>query len=208
MPSQPNLQLASPLPEPETAPRGRRRKGEDMRQRFVDVTTQLVRENGLAAVSTRNICDAVGVKAPSLYHHFGDLSQLHAAVIEDAFAKYYAFWKDRSNTDDPFCRVRDGWDSYIAFSLAEPELYAIVAQQNFTSNLPAPILHAHLDLIEDLKTINAIRALRYAPELSAQIFTAACIGVASMLAAQKHGIPTAPDLSGVAREAILASLLI
>jgi AcrR family transcriptional regulator len=183
-------------------------KSADMRQRFVEVTTQLVRKNGLADVSTRDICEAVGVKAPSLYHHFGDVATLHNAVIEHAFANYYAFWKDRSNIDDPYQRVRDGWDTYISFSQSEPELFAIVAQQNFTSDLPAPIVEAHLDLIEDLKIIHAIRALRYEPALSAQIFTAACIGVASMLAAQRHGIPTAPELSAITREAVLGSLML
>lgn len=208
MQPQSNLELSTKKSLTKTVPLGRRRNGVDMRQRFVDVTTLLVRKNGLAAVSTRDICNAVGVTAPSLYHYFGDLGQLHAAVIEDAFSNYYAFWKDRSNTDDPFQRVRDGWDSYIAFSLAEPELYCIVAQQNFMSNLPSPILSAHLDLIEDLKTIQGIQGLRYSPHLSAQIFTAACIGVASMLAAQRHGIPTASDLSSVAREATLNSFLL
>jgi len=186
----------------------RRRKNDDTRQRFIEATTRLVRENGLEAVSTRAICDAVGVKAPTLYHHFGDLAGLHAAVIEQAFQRYFAFWKDRSTVDDPFQRVRDGWDSYISFSIAEPELFSIVAQQNFAHDLPQEITRAHAELVADLEAIARIRPLRYEPELASQIFTAGCIGVASTLAAQRHGIPAAPNLSAIAREAMLNCLLL
>ncbi|OYU34728.1 TetR/AcrR family transcriptional regulator [Novosphingobium sp. PASSN1] len=186
---------------------GRRRKADDMRMRFIDVTIELVRENGLSRVSTRTICDAVGVKAPTLYHHFGDLAGLQKEVIEYAFVKYYTFWKNRRNVHDPYQRVRDGWDSYIAFSLAEPELFAIVSLENYARDLPTPIVEAHRDLIEDLEAIHAIRALRYEPLLAAQMFTAACIGVASMLAAQRHGIPAADNLSAIMREAILGTLI-
>jgi len=178
-----------------------------MRQRFIDVTMQLIREGGRDSVSIRSICETVGVKAPTLYHHFGDLAGLQKVVIEYAFKEYYTFWKARANVDDPYQRIRDGWDSFISFSQTEPELFVIVSSQNFAKDLPEPIVNAHSKLIEDLEIVNSIRALRYEPSVAAQIFTAACIGVASMLAAQRHGIPAAENLSAITREAVLGVLI-
>jgi hypothetical protein len=57
-----------------------------IKKRFIDETTRLMRKHGLDGVSTRAICDAVGVTAPSLYHHFGDFQSLQETVVANAFS--------------------------------------------------------------------------------------------------------------------------
>jgi AcrR family transcriptional regulator len=188
--------------------RALRLRGGDIRQRFIDVTTDLLREHGLAGVSTRLVCDTVGVKAPTLYHHFGDFSGLRAAVVEHAFEQYLNYGIHNASPDDVFARIRQGWDTYVAFAQAEPALFAIIAQQNVVGELPAQILSAHAKLTESLQLAGQIRPLRYTPELGAQIFSATCIGVASMLAAQTRGLPNEPNLSAAAREAVLSCLFL
>ncbi len=162
----------------------------------------------MSEVSTRLICDAVGVKAPTLYYHFADYSGLLTAVVEHAFERYFERWNGRAIVHDPYQQIRDGWDTYIAFSQDEPALYTVVAHQNLNGELPQAFMFEHDKLIEMLRAIGATQPLRYQPEIGAQILTAACIGVASMLAAQQHGLPLAPELSAAAREAVLSSLIL
>ncbi|MFV0644180.1 MAG: TetR/AcrR family transcriptional regulator [Sphingomonadaceae bacterium] len=77
---------------------GGKRLRSDVRVRFIDETARLMRENGSDRVSTRLICDAVGVTAPSLYHHFGDLQGLQHAAFENAYDRFMESWEARSAT--------------------------------------------------------------------------------------------------------------
>ncbi len=57
----------------------------DSRQRILNVALQMFMTQGYAAVSTRQICAAAGVKQPSLYHHFGNKEGLYLAVVQNWF---------------------------------------------------------------------------------------------------------------------------
>ncbi len=57
----------------------------DSRQRILNVALNLFMTQGYAAVSTRQICAAAGVKQPSLYHHFGNKEGLYLAVVQNWF---------------------------------------------------------------------------------------------------------------------------
>jgi TetR/AcrR family tetracycline transcriptional repressor len=83
---------------------------------------RLLNEEGLEGVSLRRLADRLGIKAPSLYHHFADKSALLAAVVERIFdqgmslvperghwqewmrAFGQAMWKTQRETRD-FCRL-------------------------------------------------------------------------------------------------------
>ena len=52
----------------------------DVRGRILDVTAALVLEHGVAGVAQRQIAEQVGIKAASLYHHFGSKNEIVDAV--------------------------------------------------------------------------------------------------------------------------------
>jgi len=54
----------------------------DARERILRVSLRLFTEHGFAGVSTRQICQAVGVKQPSLYYHFGNKEGLYLAALQ------------------------------------------------------------------------------------------------------------------------------
>ena len=58
----------------------------DSRERLLHEAERLFMAHGFAAVSTREICAAAGVKQPSLYHHFGSKEALYLAVVQRWFA--------------------------------------------------------------------------------------------------------------------------
>ena len=51
-----------------------------VRTRILETAAGLLAQSADADVSTRAVCDAAGVTAPTLYHHFGDKDGLLAAV--------------------------------------------------------------------------------------------------------------------------------
>ena len=179
----------------------------NVRSRFISETARLMREHGGHQVSTRQICDAVGVTAPSLYHHFGDLQGLQHSALEYAYNRFMDSWQERSKSHDPITRIRSGWDAQIAFCRDEPTLYSIIATQNATGTMHEHIRVAHHRLIEDFREILELRSLRYPPETAAQIFSASCLGAAAMLMLQGGSILRIDALSEIMREDALANIL-
>ena len=61
----------------------------DAKQRVLDVAEQLFMERGYAAVTLRDIADALGMRQASLYYHFPDgKEQLFVAMAERVFERH------------------------------------------------------------------------------------------------------------------------
>jgi AcrR family transcriptional regulator len=59
--------------------------GPDTRERIMDIAANLFSEDGYNGVSMRDIANAVGIKAASLYNHFSDKEDLYLAALENVF---------------------------------------------------------------------------------------------------------------------------
>src|SRR5580693_8394546 len=59
-----------------------------VRTRILETTAGLLAQSADVDVSTRAICDAAGVTAPTLYHHFGDKNGLLTAVVDLGWAAF------------------------------------------------------------------------------------------------------------------------
>lgn len=196
--------MQDPLPVEKVVTRQSRT---NIRSRFISETTRLMRERGVDQVSTRQICDAVGVTAPSLYHHFGDLQGLQHSALEYAYNRFMESWREKSVSPDPITRIRNGWDAQIAFCRDEPTLYSIIATQNATGTMHEHIQVAHRRLVNDFRQVHELHSLRYPPETAAQVFSASCLGAAAMLVLQGEFMPRIDALSDIMREDALASIL-
>ena len=62
----------------------------DARRALIDAAVEVIARRGVEAATTREIYLRAGVKAPTLYHHFGDKKGLLDAVVTDAFDRYLA----------------------------------------------------------------------------------------------------------------------
>lgn len=179
----------------------------NVRSRFISETTRLMRERGVDQVSTRQICDAVGVTAPSLYYHFGDLQGLQHSAMEHAYARFMESWLEKSAASDPISRIRHGWNAQIAFCRDEPTLYSIITTQNATGAVHKHVQDAHRRVVEDFRKVQQERSLRYPPELAAQVFSAACLGATAILVMQGELLAKIDRLSEVMLEDVLACIL-
>src|SRR5437588_4236601 len=62
-------------------------RGGDTRERIVQVAQSLFAERGYRGTSLRDISARIGIKAPSLLHHFRSKEQIYLAVLDLAFAR-------------------------------------------------------------------------------------------------------------------------
>src|SRR5690606_35602972 len=113
----------------------------DIRLRVLDVSSIYMRsgrENLLAAArtllaerpdhepTTRELYEAAGVSAPTLYHHFGDKDGLVEAAVDEAFAAYLERKRAVPSTGDLVADFEAGWDMHVTFGVENPALYAVM----------------------------------------------------------------------------------
>jgi len=167
--------------------------------------TQLLDEAAGGPVSTREITERAGVRAPTLYHHFGSKQALLDAVVSHGFKEFLSSRRVNHESNDPLEDVRAGWDSHVAFGLEFPGAYAHI-YGNVRPGVPCGVtedVHAHL-LRALQPAASQGRLLVSAAEAATRIL-AACSGVTLTLIQQSA---TARDLglSERMRESVLASI--
>jgi AcrR family transcriptional regulator len=178
---------------------------EDTRARIVEAAAVLLTEGGRDAVSTRAVCAAAGVQAPTIYRIFGDKQGLLDAVAGHGFATYLRDKADQEVTDDPVDDLRRGWDLHIGFGLAQPAFYTLIYGDIRPGVEPPAARRAAEVLAVKVQRIAAAGRLRVSEERAAHLVHAAGCGMTLTLIALP---PERRDLtlSTVARESILATV--
>jgi AcrR family transcriptional regulator len=154
-------------------------------------------------VTTRAICEAAGVTAPTLYHYFGDRDGLLAAVVTEGFTRYLARKREVDDTGDPLADLRRGWDDHIDWGLANPNFYVLMYGR-VTPGLQHPAATEATDMLAE-KLSAAARAgmLRVPVETGVRMIMAANTGLTLQLIAT--GAPA--DISTAVRDSIFATVL-
>lgn len=117
---------------------------------ILDAAAALLEAQGPNGLTTRAVCDAVGIKSPTLYHHFGDKDGLERALIRRGMTDFMSRKQQALASDDPMDQLRAGWDVALEFALKRPALYALLAH------------HARLEpaLVEDAYALMQARVQR------------------------------------------------
>lgn len=95
------------------------------RESVVAATRDLIRSDGLEAVSLRRVGAALGVTAPALYAYVQDKRDLLRAVADEEFTALVARFQ-AVQADDPVERTRGYCRAYIEHALASPELFKVM----------------------------------------------------------------------------------
>ncbi|MEV4175540.1 TetR/AcrR family transcriptional regulator [Nonomuraea sp. NPDC049709] len=97
------------------------------RAQILAAAAGLLAEGGREAVSTRAVCAAAGIQAPTLYRLFGDKEGLLDAVASYGFEDYLADKQALvSHSEDPVADLRRAWDLHIDFGLSHPAFYSLM----------------------------------------------------------------------------------
>ncbi|AUC56354.1 TetR family transcriptional regulator (plasmid) [Sagittula sp. P11] len=98
------------------------------RDGVLDIAARLFREQGYGSVSLRKIAEAAGIKAGSIYYHFGSKDEIVAAVLDAGIRVVHASMRD-AITDLP----ADTDGETILRSAIRAHLRALLDVSDYTS---------------------------------------------------------------------------
>jgi len=176
--------------------------------RILEAASELLAHSADADISTRAACEAAGVTAPTLYHHFGDKEGLLAAIVDFGWA---AFLESKRETaavvhahigDD----IRAGWDNHIEFARENPNFYKLMWSPAVSADSAA--FREAFQMLYDRLELGASRGqLRVSVETAARMVMSATTGAALSLISQSdlYGDPT---FVTQLREAVIAAVTV
>lgn len=178
-------------------------EGSGTRERLIAAAAELIAASPGEDFSLRAVCDAVGVKMPTLYHFFGSKQGLIDAVIEHGFDLYLGEKSAMEHSGDPIQDIRAGWDAHVTFGLDNPGFYTLMYGTVRPGFSPA----AQSRPSEILRGLTAraaeMRRLVVPPDQASAHILVANIGVTL-----RQIILAAPDpeLSAAVREGVIAAI--
>jgi len=102
---------------------------EDLRRTVLDASLALVAEEGLGALSLREVARRAGVSHQAPYHHFKDRAAILAALAEEGYVRLQASMrKAAAKGNSPLEKLEGTGRAYIQFALANPALFKIMHQ--------------------------------------------------------------------------------
>ncbi|MFN8792156.1 MAG: TetR/AcrR family transcriptional regulator [Bdellovibrionales bacterium] len=150
-----------------------------MKEKILRATAKILSQKGQKGVSTRAVCSAVGITAPTLYHYFVDKEDLLEAVTKSAFEKT----RDRKMTQlegDILGSLLQIWDNYVDFALSEPEYYSIVIAALSQGQVHPTGQVCFQQTIEHFNNAEKNGLLNRPAQEAALLYQAAAMGVAAL----------------------------
>ncbi|MEO5780653.1 MULTISPECIES: TetR/AcrR family transcriptional regulator [Arthrobacter] len=173
--------------------------------RLLQAAAGLLAASAGGPISTRQITQAAGVTAPTLYHHFGDKEGLFDAVIAEGFRAYVAGERDFAPSGRPMEDIRRMWDNHVHFGLANPELYLVMFGNIRPESRPSVIADAEALMEELLNKAAVIGHLNVPPREAARSILAATVGVTLMLISERAAERNL-ELSAMTRDAMVLAV--
>jgi AcrR family transcriptional regulator len=132
------------------------KRREAARQEILSAAWAVARENGLAALTLREVAARVGMRAPSLYSHFASKHAIYDAMFGQAWLAYEA---DAAATDlpaQPRAALRAAARRFFDFALADLPRHQLMNQRTIPGFTPSPESYAPaVRVIERLRSVMA-----------------------------------------------------
>jgi len=153
---------------------------------ILTAAARLLEKGGVEAVTTRAVCQAAGVTAPTLYHHFGDKDGLLRAVVARGVNTFMVHKRANRQTADAMADLRRGWDGWIAFALERPKLFRLMVES--TRSDPGAVQEAFIIMRAIVERLATEGRLTTDVDTAARAIWAASSGVLAMF---MQGAPVA-----------------
>ena len=116
----------------------RRRNHEEMRQAILAAARAVMREQGVAALSLREVARRVRLQAPSLYAYFPSKAALYDALFLETIRRYRAD-RDRAIAAHPtfWGQLHARLEAYLRFAQQHPELYQLTFERPVPGFVPS-----------------------------------------------------------------------
>lgn len=177
----------------------------ETRMRILEATAQLLAASPTGEISNREVCEAAGVKAPTIYHYFGDKNGLVQAVVMDAFERYLEQKRKVPPTGDliaDFCR---GWDMHVEFGVGNPALYDLMYGRPLIRSMSPAASAAQSELLKFMLQFEDAGRLRLPIRIAIDVVASVAIGVTLHLIRTNSTV--SDPLVSITRDAVMAALI-
>lgn len=104
----------------------RREQREALRERILEVSREIVKREGFAALSMRKLAEAIDYSPAALYLHFKSRGDIALALRREGHANLRDAFLAHTSIADPAARLNAMARAYVEFGLAEPETYRLM----------------------------------------------------------------------------------
>lgn len=165
----------------------RRRRRDATRAEILEAAWELCREQGLAALSLRDLAGRVGLRAPSLYSYFDSKVAIYDAMFRQGYEVFAARLDERIG-DQPASRslLRAGVHTFFDFCAEDPVRYQLLFQRTIPDFEPSPESYAvAVDVLDG--TARALEELGVDDPRHVDLWTAMFTGLISQQLANDPG---------------------
>lgn len=172
-----------------TGARDRRAERADAtRREILDAAWALVRQEGLAALTMRELAARVGLRAPSLYAYFPSKHAIYDAMFGEANRELVARWQAAAaaGPQDPEALLRRRNRAFLEFCVEDPVRHQLLFQRTIPGFEPSPDSYA--PAVEGLEDLQArLRAVGVGDPRAWDVWTALSAGLAAQQNANDPG---------------------
>src|SRR6266508_4381249 len=116
----------------------RSERHEATRAEILEAAWELAREQGLAALSLRDLGRKVGMRAQSLYSYFDSKHAIYDAMFARGVADFLERNRQLGSTDNPRDDVRAVARLFFGFCVEDPARYQLLFQRTIPGFEPSP----------------------------------------------------------------------
>lgn len=172
-------------------------RGIDTRDAVVAAAWELARRDGIATLSLRDLAAAVGIKAPSLYHHFDGKHAIYDAMFREGHAAVNELIRDLDLPEDPREALVVACQSWLDFCRADWTRYQLMYTRIIPDWEPSPVAYAAS--VEGFEQMQAQLAALGMRDADVDLFVALTAGLAAQ---QFANDPDGDRWIGQARRAV------
>jgi AcrR family transcriptional regulator len=137
--------------------------------------SEILERDGPAGVTTRAVCTAAGITAPTLYHHFGDKDGLLNEIVSRGVRQFTDQKRNIQASKDAFEDLQRGWHMFLEFSLSRPWLFRLMIER--ANQNPELVREVHSITRTRLARLDAEGRLTTDVDFAAQVVLASSNGV-------------------------------
>ena len=154
----------------------RSERHESTKREIVHAAWTLAAERGLAAWSLRDVAEAVGMRAPSLYVYFDSKGALYDAMFADGYRAFLARIEATPPEQDARAMLGRAAHVFFDFCVADPARYQLLFQRTVPGFVPSPASYALAGTALDL-LVDVMRDAGVAEQREVDLLTAVLTGL-------------------------------
>ena len=122
-----------------TAKQRRRRYRDETIEDILRIAREMMRQEGVAALSFNAIARQLGMQPPSLYNYFESKNAIYDELFRRGFVAFGRKLDERPHQDGPLLEnLQSVMETYMRFAQENPDLYQLMFQRPVPHFVPSP----------------------------------------------------------------------